>query len=662
MLTKVDYILSGGIVITMDDDFRVIYDGAVAVSDSKIVAVETRETILAQYEAGEVVDCAGQYILPGFVNAHTHVPMTLLRGLADDLRLDVWLMGYVMPTEREFVSPEFCRLGAKLACAEQIRSGITSFADMYYHEAEIAAVTAEAGMRGVLGQTILKFPSPDAATYEESLTYARNFIEEWHTHHLITPAVAPHAPYSSTPEMLRECAALAQEFDVPVLIHIGETKQEVDDSLNLYEKRVVDWVEEVGLLEAKVLAAHCVHITRYEMVTLHSHDSTVAHCPTSNLKLASGIAPVTDMLENGLTVGIGTDGPASNNDLDMIEEIRLAAILAKTAANDPTALPARQALLMATRQGAEALFMGDKTGSLETGKLADIIVMDSDRVHNMPHFRRTDEAVYSEIVYAGKSTDVAHVMCNGRWLMRDRQLLTLDEEALKAEARDYAVKVDEFLAAHVGDVLRKLLAVTQGLERGESFEVQTKAVLRDSASLDALLNHPDVQVLRKIRYRQYDTYFMFDDPDVGRVRYREDDQMDDKDNVKSVRSRLTLTMPTKENTFNSSVVLSHSRFIAPADRPLRFYREYFQPTSERELEKDRYRWHIHYQGVLFYVNVDRVIKPDLPDRFVEIKSRTWSRADAENKAQRIQEMLTVIGVDPDDIIMADYLEMEGTPE
>ena len=213
-MEQVDLILSGGIVVTMDTEYRLILDGSVAVRGAEIVAVDEREAIAAAYTADEVVDCSGQYIMPGLVNAHTHVPMTLLRGLADDLRLDVWLMGYIMPTEREFVSPEFCRLGTKLACAEQIRSGITAFADMYYYEAEIAQATADAGMRGVLGQTILKFPAPDAETYEHSLSYARRFIEEWRGHPLITPAVAPHAPYSSTEDLLKECAALALEYDV----------------------------------------------------------------------------------------------------------------------------------------------------------------------------------------------------------------------------------------------------------------------------------------------------------------------------------------------------------------------------------------------------------------------------------------------------------------
>ena len=278
--------------------------------------------------------------MPGLVNAHTHVPMTLLRGLADDLRLDVWLLGYMMPTEREFVTPEFCRLGTLLACAEMIRGGVTAFADMYYFESDIAQATSEAGLRGVLGQTVMKYPAPDAPSYDDSLAYCRQFIEKWRGHSLITPAVAPHAPYSNTDETMRRCVELATEYDVPLLTHLAETKLEVDDSLSEFGMSVITRMEQVGLFAAKVLAAHCVHIDQNEMHILHNHDATVAHNPTSNLKLASGIAPVTQMLKIGLTVGIGTDGTASNNDLDMFEEVRLTAILAKTDAGDPTALPA----------------------------------------------------------------------------------------------------------------------------------------------------------------------------------------------------------------------------------------------------------------------------------------------------------------------------------
>lgn len=658
-MEKVDTILTKGTVVTMNQQFDIIHDGAVAIRGEKIVGVGTSAQIAADYEAEKVVNCDGQYILPGLVNAHTHVPMTLLRGLADDLRLDVWLLGYVMPTEREFVTPEFCRLGTSLACAEMIRSGITAFADMYYFESDVAAATAKAGLRGVLGQSVLKFPTPDAETYEFSLDYAVRFIEQWRGHPLITPAIAPHAPYSTTPDILRECAELAKAYDMPILIHIAETKLEQDDSLKAYEQTVVPWVEEAGLLGAKVLAAHCVHVNRGEMHTLHEHGTTVAHCPTSNLKLASGIAPITEMLEIGLTVGIGTDGPASNNDLDMLEEVRLAAILAKTAANDPTALPARTALLMATRQGAEALFLGDVTGSLEVGKLADVITIDADVIHNMPQFQRDPNAIYSRIVYASKSTDVKHVICNGQWLMRDRELLTVNEAEYLDEATAYAGKVDAFLHAREKDLLSKLLVIG-GIERGESFEVQAKVVARDESAIEKLLTHKDVQVLKAVHYRQYDTYFLFDDDAKGRVRYREDDLLDDKGEVESVRSRLTFTMPTKEREFNSAVLLSHSRFISKADRPLRFYREYFQPQGERELQKDRRRWHIHYQGVLFYVNLDQMLKPGLPGTFIEIKSRTWSATDAENKADRIQEMLKILGIANEDIVRDEYLELQGT--
>jgi 5-methylthioadenosine/S-adenosylhomocysteine deaminase len=660
-MEPVDTILTGGIVVTMNQQFDLIFDGAVAIRDTLIVAVGQSAEIAARYQATEVVDCHGKYVLPGLVNAHTHAAMTLLRGLADDLRLDVWLMGYIMPTEREFVTPEFCRLGTGLACAEMIRSGITAFADMYYYEADVAQAAAEAGLRGVLGQTILKFPAPDAESYEHSLAYAARFIEQWRDHPLITPALAPHAPYSTTADMLSEVGQLARAYAAPVLIHIAETKLEVDDNVAAYGVRVVPWVQAAGLLDAKVLAAHCVHINTAEMEMLHQHHATVAHCPTSNLKLAAGIAAVSEMLDRQLTVGIGTDGTASNNDLDMFEEIRLAAILAKTAANDPTALPARTALLMATRQGAEALFMGDKTGSLEPGKLADVIALDANPVHNIPQFNRDPNAVYSRIVYAGKSADVQHVICHGRWLMRDRHLLTVDEAELVQQAADYARKVDAFLAAREGDILSKLLAIG-GLEQGESFEVQVKAVLRDESVVDKVLKHKDVQILKVNHYRQYDTYFLFDDPTKGRVRYREDDLINEKGEVKSVRARLTLTMPTKEREFHSAVLLSHSRFIADANRPLRFYREYFQPSRETELQKDRRRWHIHYQGVLFYVNLDQVIEPVVGERFIEIKSRTWSASDAENKASRIQEMLAILGVATDDIVQADYLELHRANE
>jgi 5-methylthioadenosine/S-adenosylhomocysteine deaminase len=655
-MERVDKILTGGLVLTMNQQMDLYPDGAVAILDDHIVAVGPADAIREKYAADELVMCGGQIIMPGLVNAHTHAPMTLLRGIADDLRFDVWLMGYIMPTEREFVNPEFCRLGTRLACAEMIRSGITMYADMYYFEAEIADETAKAGMRAVCGQTILKFPTPDADSYDESLAYTRKFIEDWRNHPLIVPAVAPHAPYSCTDEILTACKDLAKEYDVPLLIHISEMRQEVEDSRRDHGMPVVPRVKKLGLFEAKTLAAHCVHVDSGEIRTLFNHDVGVAHCPTSNLKLANGIAPVVEMLERELRVGIGTDGPASNNDLDMFEEVRLAAILAKGATLEPTVLPAKQALLMATRLGAEAMHQGHLTGSLEVGKRADVIIVDRDTLHGAPRFERDYDVAYSQVVYTAKSTDVAHVLINGKWVMRDRQLLTIDQAATIAEANQIAQKIDRFLVGREGNVLNKLIAIG-GVEQEESFEIQVKARISGPEALEPLLKDHRSQIVKEIQYRQYDTYFLFIDESQGRVRYREDDMLDEKGNVSSVRTRVTFTSPTKEREFDDAVLLSRSQFIAPADRPLRFYREYFRPNGERQIEKERYRWHLLYKGVLFYVNLDKMISPAVDGYFVEIKSRTWSRRDAEYKATLISEMLVnVLGLTPEKRVRKEYIE------
>src|SRR5262245_38380128 len=425
---RCDILLTNATVLTLDRSFTIHRSGAVAIAGDSIAAVGPGAERCA---AESTIDCGGRVVMPGLVNAHTHVPMTLLRGLADDLRLDVWLMGYMMPVEREFVSPDFVRLGTRLGCAEMIRSGVTCFADMYYFEEAVAEATAEAGMRALCGQTVLRFPTPDAPSYEDSLARAREFIERWRGHPLIVPAPAPHAPYTCTPDILRSCAELAAEFDVPLHTHLAETLQEVEDSRRLYGMPVIPYVKKQGLFGAKVLAAHCVHVDDGEMRALKNAGAGVAHNPSSNLKLAAGIAPVARMLELDLPVGIGTDGAASNNDLDMFEEMRLAALLAKGHGGDPTAVPARDALAMATRLGAAALHMEDLTGSLEPGKRADLVVVDLTPLHNVPAFHRDPNAAYAQIVYASKATDVVDVMCNGRWLMRDRRLLTIDEATLR---------------------------------------------------------------------------------------------------------------------------------------------------------------------------------------------------------------------------------------
>ncbi len=658
-MKTVDILLTNALVLTMDEQMNQYNPGAVAVAGDSIAAVGPEAEIKKEYNAKQTIDCGGKVLMPGLVNAHTHVPMTLLRGLADDLRLDVWLMGYMMPVEREFVTPEFVRLGTLLACAEQIRSGITTFNDMYYFEEDVAKATAEAGMRAVCGQTVMKFPAPDAEAYEDSFDMARDFIKRWKDHPLIVPAVAPHAPYTCTEEILRETAQLAKEFEVPLHTHLAETAFEVENIRREHnDMPVIPYVKKQGLFEAKVIAAHCVHIDAGEMHTLLHAGAGVSHNPSSNLKLASGFAPVTKMLEVGLKVGIGTDGPASNNDFDMFEEVRLAAFIAKAVSNDPTSLPAPTALTMATRLGAQALHLGHLTGSLTPGLRADLILVDISSLHNSPSFKRSPDNAYAQIVYAAKSTDVSDVMVNGKWLMREHRLLTLNENELLAQAADIAKKVDSFLIAREQSVLSKLIALGGSMEQ-ESFEVQVKVKITDDRAVVEALNRPEIEIVRYRHYDQHDTYFTFDDPLQGRLRYREDDFLDEKGRVTMTRPRLTLLGQKREETFAHDVLLSRSRFFAPATQSLRFYREYFKPKDETSITKDRERWLIKFKDTEFFVNVDEMTEPDL-GHFVEIKSRTWSRKDAEHKAALTNELLALLGLAHSETVTSDYIEVVKT--
>jgi 5-methylthioadenosine/S-adenosylhomocysteine deaminase len=651
-----DTLFRNAIILTMDDDYHQYEPGALVVHEDKIVWVGLEKELPPEHQGvSTVIDCAGKVLMPGLVNTHTHVPMTLLRGLADDLRLDVWLMGYMMPVEREFVSPEFVRLGTRLACAEMIRSGVTTFADMYYFEEDIARTTAEAGMRAVCSQSVMKFPMPDAESYEEALAYTRGYIQRWKGHPLIVPSIAPHSAYGCTPEILRAATELAVEFDVPLHIHISETASEVENMRNEQGMPVVPYVKKLNLFDAKVIAAHCVHIDEGEIHTLKHYNAGVAHNPSSNLKLASGVAPVKKMLDLGLNVGIGTDGPASNNDLDMFEEMRLAAFLAKGTSGDPTALPAKTAVTMATRMGARALHLGDITGSLEVGKRADLILVDISPLHNSPRFHRDlNNGVYAQLVYAGKASDVSDVMVNGQFLMRSRDLTTLDEAELIKQSQVYAVQIDQFLLEREQSILSKLIAIGGAMEE-ESFEVQVKVRIPDPQTILSKIDDPNIEVLRHRHYHEYDTYFLFDDAEQGRMRFREDHFIDDSGTITNVRSRLTLIGALREANFPQEVLLSRSRYLAPATQSLRFYREYFQPNREEEIEKDRRRFLVTYQGVEFFINVDHLLKPDL-GYFLEIKSRTWSRADAETKSKLAAQLITLLGASPLEAVGRDYIE------
>ncbi|MGW8225031.1 MAG: amidohydrolase family protein [Anaerolineales bacterium] len=655
MADKADLLLTNAIVLTMDEDLNQYDPGAVAITGDSILAVGPEREMRSDYTALQVIDCGGKVVMPGLINAHTHVPMTLLRGLADDLRLDVWLMGYMMPVEREFVSPDFVRLGTQLACVELIRNGITCFADMYYFEEQVARATSEIGLRALCSQTVLKFPTPDAQSYEESLAEAREFIQRWKDHPLIVPSVAPHSPYTCTEEILRATSELAVEFDVPLHTHLAETETEVENSRAENGMPVIPYAKKNNIFDAKVLAAHCVHIDEGEIRTLHHHSAGVAHCPSSNLKLASGAAPVSEMLAIGLNVGIGTDGPASNNDLDMFEEIRLAAFLAKGITGDPTTVPASTALAMATRLGARAMHMDQWVGTLEAGKRADLIVVDVATLHNAPRFHRDKVNIYSQLAYATQSTDVQSVMVNGQWLMRDRELLTLDYTELITQAGEYAHRIDSFLIEREKSVLSKLVAIGGAME-GESFEVQVKMRITDPDSILDAIKGPGLEVLYSRHYHEYDVYFMFDDPDQGILRYREDEYIDENDQITNVRYRLTMIGPTREAQYESDVLLSRSRYIAPATHSLRFYREYFNPTREVVIEKHRLRWRVLFQGTEFYINLDRVDDPNL-GHFLEVKSRTWSRRDAEHKALVAGELMAFLSTSARDTLTEDYVQI-----
>lgn len=437
-----DLIIKGGAVVTMDASRRVLDDGAVAVKGNKIIAVGASAEIIRDYFARETVDARGGLIIPGLVNAHTHIPMTLFRGLADDLDLNEWLTKFIFPAEAASVTEDFVRVGTRLGLAEMIRGGTTTFCDMYYFEDAVADETARAGLRAVLGETVIDFPVPDNKTPADALRYTEKFILKYRNHALIIPAVAPHAPYTVAPEILRAAHALSVRTGAPLLIHIAETEKEVADVERARGKRPVAYLGSLGVLDARTIAAHLVFPDASEIALLKRLGVGVAHNPQSNMKLASGVAPVPEMLRQGIAIGLGTDGAASNNDLNLWEEIDTVAKLHKVATRQPTVITAREAFAMATIEGARALHLEDRIGSIEPGKLADIAILDRDKLHQTPSYD-----IYSQLVYATKATDVVTVIINGRTVMRDRRLLTLDEVVIKRDANRYAATIRQKFSA-----------------------------------------------------------------------------------------------------------------------------------------------------------------------------------------------------------------------
>lgn len=427
---RVDLIVSGGTVVTMDASRRVIEDGAVAIEGGRIVAVGKSGDITRRYAAGEVIDARGRAVIPGLINGHTHIPMTLFRGIADDLDLNEWLTKYIFPAEAKNVTEEFVRAGAQLGLAEMIRGGTTTYCDMYYFEDAIAEETERAGVRGLLGETVIDFPVPDNKTWPDAMRYTERYVARWKGNKLITAAVAPHAPYTVSEAHLREVRAFSDRTGAPVVTHVAETRKEVDDISRDHGARPVEYLARIGFLGPRVVAAHTVHLTEGEINLLKQNGVGSVHNPQSNMKLASGVAPVPAMMRAGVALGLGTDGAASNNDLDMWEEMDTAAKLHKLTTNDPKVLNAEEALSLATIGGARALHMDSDIGSLEAGKRADIVVVDLDALNQTPRYN-----IYSHLVYATKAADVRTVVIEGRVVMRDRRLLTLNETLIKQKAR-----------------------------------------------------------------------------------------------------------------------------------------------------------------------------------------------------------------------------------
>ncbi|MFN3420045.1 MAG: amidohydrolase family protein [Pyrinomonadaceae bacterium] len=437
----VDYLILGGTIVTMDDARTIIRDGGIAVKDGKIVSVGTRTEVSRNFRPRVTVNAVGKVVIPGLINTHTHIPMTLFRGIADDMDLQEWLTRFIFPAEAKNVNEQFVRVGTRLGLAEMIRGGTTTYCDMYYFEDAIAEETKKAGVRGVLGETVIDFPAPDNKTFEAGLAYTEKFIKRWKEDPLIIPAVAPHAPYTVSADHLIAARDLSNRLEVPLVIHLAEANTETEFiQRNHKGLRPIEFVESIGFLTNRTIAAHVIQANTSELAILKRRGVGIAHNPQSNMKLAAGVAPVPEMLKLGLSVGLGTDGAASNNDLNLWEEMDTAAKLHKVFSGDPKVVSAEEAFAMATIGGARALHIGDLTGSIETNKAADIVIVDFDGLHQTPMYN-----LYSHLVYATKSSDVASVMINGRWVMLNRRLLTLNENAIKKDANVFRDKIIDSL-------------------------------------------------------------------------------------------------------------------------------------------------------------------------------------------------------------------------
>ena len=423
----VDLVITGGTVLTMNQDKTVYENGTVVVNDNRIVAVGDA-SVADDYEAREVLDVDGDIVLPGLINTHTHVSMTVFRSLADDV--PDRLHRYIFPLEAKLVSRDMVRIGANLGNVEMVKGGVTTYADMYYFEDEVAKTVDAIGMRAVLGQTVIRFPVADAANAEEGIEYALNFIDEYQDHPRITPAFAPHAPYTNTTEILRKVADLSLEKNVPVMIHLAETEREEQEIAERSEGlSPVAYMASIGALNDNLVGAHMIFVDDDDIELVKESGVGVAHNMSANIKSAKGVSPALKMYDEGVRIGLGTDGPMSGNTLSTIDEFNQVAKVHKLANKDRSAMPPVKVIDMATMGAARALHMEDEIGSLEAGKLADIIVVDTKAPNMVPVYNP-----YSALVYSANSANVRHTIVDGNVLMKDREMLTVDETAIREEA------------------------------------------------------------------------------------------------------------------------------------------------------------------------------------------------------------------------------------
>ena len=437
-MIDVDSIICGDYVLQMDEALTLFENGAIAVKGKEILEVGTSGNILKRYTSSQIIKGEGRVVLPGLINTHTHAAMVYFRGIADDLPLTEWLNKHIWPAENRWLSPAFISDAVELACLEMLKGGVTTYNDMYFFEDAAAETCKRIGMRAVLGSGILDFPSVSAQSTDEYLDNAEQFVQKWRDDELITACIAPHALYTCGTDTLKKSKARAEKLSVPVHVHLSETEWEIGEIKSRYNRRPVEYLAEIGFLDETVSAAHCIWLDEHEIELLAKHKVGVAHCIESNLKLASGFAPVADMISAGVKVSFGTDGAASNNDLNILSEMSTAAKVHKALSKNPTVLDARTALLMATRWGAEVLGLGNKVGSLEKGKIADIISINLTKPHLTPLYN-----IYSHIVYTTMASDVDMVMVNGRMVVSEGRLISADEAGILHKARQWHEKIRE---------------------------------------------------------------------------------------------------------------------------------------------------------------------------------------------------------------------------